>query len=105
MDDRQEWNGMHVPTISAISVDYMFDRSMHVFLILSCMCLLWSDSVSKGHAFGTTNTDVEMWTKHKNIIMNVQVIPDASGSATKFTTSGIDGRVIFWDVSSLKLKA
>jgi len=66
---------------------------------------MFGAAVNQGHSFGAVSTDVEMWTKHKNIIINVQVQPAASGSSVKFTTSAIDGRVVFWDVTSLKVKA
>jgi len=43
-------------------------------------------------------------TKHKNIITNVQLLADANGRAVKFSTGALDGRLLIWDLTPLKLK-
>jgi actin related protein 2/3 complex subunit 1A/1B len=46
---------------------------------------------------GTSTTTVtDAATKHKNIIVNIQTIRDANFNAIKFTTAGIDGRILVW---------
>lgn len=41
-------------------------------------------------------------TTHKNAINSVQVYQGSKAGATKFVTSGVDGRVVIWDVKSLE---
>jgi hypothetical protein len=65
---------------------------------------LFAASDKEGHAFGSTGTVVTVATKHKNAIVNVQLVPVASGNVTKFTTAGIDGRICFWNVQAMNLK-
>jgi len=66
---------------------------------------LFGDASSKGVAFGTAADVQTILTKHKNFISSLSVIPSASGGINKISTTGLDGRVIVWDLASLKLKA
>jgi len=43
-------------------------------------------------------------TKHKNIITNVQLLADAGGRVVRFSTGALDGRLLIWDLTPLKLK-
>lgn len=65
---------------------------------------LFDKSDKEGHAFGSTGTAVTVATKHKNAIVNIQLVPVTSGTVSHFTTAGIDGRVCFWNVASMNLK-
>jgi len=62
---------------------------------------LFNESDSKGVQFGKEVKETTILTKHKNVINNLWVF---SSGGTKFTTCGLDGRILFWDVSALKLK-
>jgi len=64
---------------------------------------IFTNADSKGTTFGAKSTEVVIATKHKNSIVNIQLVPTADGNVTQFTTAGIDGRVCFWDVKSLNL--
>jgi len=63
---------------------------------------LFSDASKKGMTFGTNAEETSIMTKHKNLIINIQLIPDASGAITKVSTAGLDGRVLFWDMPKTK---
>jgi actin related protein 2/3 complex subunit 1A/1B len=63
---------------------------------------LFANAATRGVQFGQVEADTTIATKHKNLIVNVQVVPDASGKPSKVTTAGIDGRIIFWDLPKLK---
>jgi len=66
---------------------------------------MFAQSDSQGHAFGATAAATTVATKHKNAIVNIQLVPAANGgNFTHFTTAGIDGRVCFWNVASMNLK-
>jgi actin related protein 2/3 complex subunit 1A/1B len=61
-----------------------------------------------GSAGAKTATLPVVETIHKNNISSVNVFAPAEGNATTFSTSGLDGRVVFWDLSKrshLNLKA
>jgi len=55
---------------------------------------MFSDSVKKGISGGDKSTQIS--TIHQNTISDISVF-----SETKFTTSGIDGRVCYWDLSKI----
>jgi len=66
---------------------------------------MFGQADSQGHAFGATAASTTVLTKHKNAIVNIQLVTNASGAnVTHFTTAGIDGRVCFWNVASMNLK-
>lgn len=60
---------------------------------------MFGNMVDKG---SSTSTVTDALTKHKNIIVNIQVVPSSSGVSNKFTTAGIDGRVCQWEVQGIK---
>lgn len=53
-----------------------------------------------GQKFGAAKTVDEAKTYHKNTITGVQLVQEG-GKTTGFTTSGIDGRVLFWDLKGV----
>jgi actin related protein 2/3 complex subunit 1A/1B len=56
---------------------------------------MFSAAADRGAAFGSdTKSASETQTKHKNFIVNIQLLNDIK----KFTTAGMDGRVLFWDL-------
>jgi len=65
---------------------------------------LFGDASNKGVAFGQSADTSAITTKHKNFISSLSVIPQSSGAITKISTTGLDGRVIIWDLAPLKLK-
>lgn len=66
---------------------------------------MFQSTVNQGTQFGAAPTASAITTKHQNTIVNIFVAPSADASlVTKFTTAGIDGRVLFWDVASFGLK-
>jgi len=71
---------------------------------------MFVDAASRGHAVGAKKVEEKVIdTIHKNNINSLQVFakPDGS-SSTSFSTSGVDGRIVFWDMSKrshLNLKA
>jgi len=71
---------------------------------------MFQDAASRGHAVGAkrTTTEIVVETIHKNNVNCLQVFTPPDRSATTFSTSGVDGRVIYWDLSKkshLNLKA
>lgn len=48
--------------------------------------------------------DREPKTKHKNLIREVKVFKESNGTVSKFTTCGLDGRVLFWDLKDVQAK-
>jgi len=46
--------------------------------------------------------DAGVKTTHQNAITQVQISAGSKSAATKFTTSGVDGRIVVWDVKSLE---
>jgi len=66
---------------------------------------MFEQSVNKGTAFGAQAAVSAASTKHKNAIVNIQLQQKPSGGlVTVFTTAGLDGRVLHWDVSSMGLQ-
>jgi len=75
---------------------------------------IFNDAATRGHAVGGPKVEVKaIETIHKNNINSLQVFNKVGtdGSplpSTTFSTSGVDGRVVFWDLtkrSHLNLKA
>jgi len=60
---------------------------------------MFGNMVDKG---SSTSVVADAPTKHKNIIVNIQVVPSSTGVSNKFTTAGIDGRILQWELSGLK---
>jgi len=55
-------------------------------------------------------TDTELFTVHQNTITNVRPYEGAPGAVTRVSTSGVDGKIVIWDVNAVsglgtKLKA
>lgn len=66
---------------------------------------LFDKSDKEGHSFGANTQQVTVATKHKNTIVNIQLVPVAGGgNVVQLTTAGLDGRICFWNVSGLNLK-
>lgn len=78
---------------------------------------LFSATVDKGASFGNSSASgssgsaasLDAPTRHKNIISNLQLVhapgqAAGQGVTNKFSSAGIDGRVIVWDLTQLKLK-
>ncbi|RMZ90177.1 hypothetical protein DV736_g2597, partial [Chaetothyriales sp. CBS 134916] len=45
-----------------------------------------------------TKDDTQLSTTHQNTINTVRVFADSAGDVTKFSTSGVDGRVVVWNL-------
>lgn len=68
---------------------------------------LFGDVVSKGTLFGQKLQDSNIYTKHKNNIVNICLINDNKNNTNnnnnpiynKFTTASLDGRIIQWDIN------
>ena len=50
----------------------------------------------------STSTSADLNTTHQNSINNIKPFQGARASVTKFSTSGMDGKVVIWDVKSLE---
>jgi actin related protein 2/3 complex subunit 1A/1B len=55
-------------------------------------------------------TDTELFTVHQNTITNVRAYEGAPGAVTRVSTSGVDGKLVIWNVNAVgglgtKLKA
>ena len=63
----------------------------------------FSSRVGKGESASESSTAAgALWTKHQGAITCVQAVARApSGAVTAFSTSGLDGRVVVWNVSAL----
>ncbi|RMD44272.1 hypothetical protein DV735_g776, partial [Chaetothyriales sp. CBS 134920] len=46
----------------------------------------------------TTKDDTQLSTTHQNTINTIRLFAGSPGAATKFSTSGVDGRVVVWNV-------
>jgi len=71
---------------------------------------MFTAAASQGHAVGGPKKEEKVIeTIHKNNINSLQIFPGTGEApSTTFSTSGIDGRVVFWDIarrSHLNLKA
>ncbi|KAF0683617.1 Aste57867_24323 [Aphanomyces stellatus] len=66
---------------------------------------LWDSKVSRGQSADATSGDKgALWTKHENTITCIQAtVKSPNGSVSEFTTSGLDGRIVTWKLSSLSL--
>jgi len=64
----------------------------------------FSAAVDKGHSVsgGPKKAESTIDTVHQNTITGLQVFRVADKPATTFSTSALDGRVVFWDVSKKK---
>jgi actin related protein 2/3 complex subunit 1A/1B len=54
--------------------------------------------------------DTELFTVHQNTITNVRPYEGAPGGVTRVSTSGVDGKLVIWNVNAVsglgtKLKA
>eukprot|EP00761_Pharyngomonas_kirbyi_P012039 gb/GECH01012066.1/.p1 GENE.gb/GECH01012066.1/~~gb/GECH01012066.1/.p1 ORF type:complete len:357 (+),score=86.64 gb/GECH01012066.1/:1-1071(+) len=49
-----------------------------------------------------TSEEEELKTRHKNSVSRLSIVEQASGKVSKFSTSGIDGRVVIWNTSDIK---
>jgi len=50
---------------------------------------------------GQTNSGTELMTVHQNTITNVRSYVEQGGNVTKISTSGVDGKLVIWDVSNV----
>jgi actin related protein 2/3 complex, subunit 1A/1B len=50
---------------------------------------------------GQTSTGTELTTVHQNTITNVRPYQSQGGSVTKISTSGVDGKLVIWNVSNV----
>lgn len=62
----------------------------------------FSSRVGKGESASESSSAGALWTKHQGAITCVQAVARApSGAVTAFSTSGLDGRVVVWNVAAL----
>jgi actin related protein 2/3 complex subunit 1A/1B len=47
---------------------------------------------------GQTQADTQLKTTHQNTISTIRAYEDANGAVSKFSTSGVDGRVVIWSI-------
>jgi len=47
---------------------------------------------------GKTKDDTQLKTVHQNTITMIRPFQSGSSGVTKFTSSGVDGRVVVWNV-------
>jgi len=52
---------------------------------------------------GGISTNTELFTVHQNTITSVRPYDGARGSVTRVSTSGVDGKLVIWDVSTVGL--
>lgn len=45
------------------------------------------------------NSDYELDTKHQNTLTCLRVHTESNGAVTKFTSSGLDGKIILWELN------
>lgn len=50
---------------------------------------------------GPSSTDTELMTVHQNTITNIRPYAMQGGNVTKVSTSGVDGKLVIWDVSNV----
>ncbi len=46
-------------------------------------------------------TDTELFTVHQNTITDIRAYEGAPGAVTKVSTSGVDGKLVIWDVNAV----
>lgn len=62
------------------------------------------DADSRGQSSpisGQTNSGAELMTIHQNTITNVRSYAAQGGNVTKISTTGVDGKLVIWDVSNV----
>jgi actin related protein 2/3 complex subunit 1A/1B len=47
---------------------------------------------------GQTKNDTKLTTVHQNTVNTIRVYQGSPGRVTKFSSSGVDGRVVVWNV-------
>lgn len=52
-------------------------------------------------ASGGSSNDTELMTVHQNTITNVRAYAGQPGAITKVSTSGVDGKLVIWDVNNV----
>lgn len=45
------------------------------------------------------NSDYELDTKHQNTLTCLRIHSESSDTVTKFTSSGLDGKIILWELN------
>jgi actin related protein 2/3 complex subunit 1A/1B len=50
---------------------------------------------------GPSTTDTELMTVHQNTITNIRPYTTQGGNVTKVSTSGVDGKLVIWNVSNV----
>ena len=58
-------------------------------------------SNSPGSPTVSNATESEIFTVHQNTITNVRAYDGVAGAVTKVSTSGVDGKLVVWDVSAV----
>lgn len=46
---------------------------------------------------GKTKDDTKLTTVHQNTISTIRVYEGSGGAVRKFSTSGVDGRIVIWN--------
>jgi len=59
----------------------------------------FAGAVDRGVGINAEAKSEEMWTRHKNTITNLWLVPNTE--STRLTTCGLDGRVLFWDLKKI----
>ena len=63
---------------------------------------MWASKTDKGQGAGATASDNALWTKHTNVITDIQPYSSVgSFPVDAFSTSGLDGRIVVWQVDPL----
>jgi actin related protein 2/3 complex subunit 1A/1B len=50
---------------------------------------------------GQTSSGTELMTVHQNTITNIRPYQSQGGNVTKVSTSGVDGKLVIWNVSNV----
>jgi actin related protein 2/3 complex subunit 1A/1B len=63
----------------------------------------FAGAVDKGHAVGgPQKTETVINTMHQNNIANIQIVRNGDKPSTVFSTAGLDGRILVWDLKTKK---
>ena len=62
---------------------------------------MWASKVNRGQSNAASNKDDKLWTKHSNAITCMKPYTKSGADAVQFSTSGIDGNIVVWDLKTL----
>jgi actin related protein 2/3 complex subunit 1A/1B len=62
---------------------------------------MWASKVNRGQSGDASKKDDKLWTKHTNAITCIKPYSQNGGGAVKFSTSGLDGNIVVWDLKTL----